>query len=80
MHHDDGHGHDGGEEIHIRFSPLESNPNGPVTAYRVVVLDETEPSVFDQDNLGGWEHSQSEGVPYWIAAEIGKTISTVRKA
>ena len=48
--------------------------------YRVVVLDETEPSVFDQDNLGGWEHSQSEGVPYWIAAEIGKTISTVRKS
>jgi hypothetical protein len=48
--HGDDHGHDhdhgGNGEIHIRFTPLEHNEHGPITAYRIVVLNETEPVPF----------------------------------
>ena len=59
----DGHAHQG--EIHIRFSPLTRNPNGPVTSYRVVVINETEPAPFDQTRLGTFEQAQQQGLKYW---------------
>ncbi len=61
QHHDDDHG-----EIHVRFSPVSDNPSGPITAYRVVVINESRPAAFDQSMLAAW----SEGAAYWVAADV----------
>ena len=57
--------------LYLRFEPLSGNPNGPVTGYRVVVINATEPVPFDQQNLHGYERAKREEIGYWIAAEIG---------
>lgn len=72
-HGDDDHHEEDDEdgEIHVALEPLARNPGGPVTAYRVVVINETGASVaFDPDLLAGWEGAQAAGLKYWIAAEI----------
>ena len=57
--------------LYLRFETLSGNPNGPVTGYRVVVINATEPVPFDQENLHGYEKAKREEIGYWIAAEIG---------
>ncbi len=67
-HHDDGED-DGGHhhgELHIKFEPLSNNPGGPVSSYRVAVINESDPAPFDPDSLGAW----SPGAPHWVAADI----------
>ena len=59
-----GHGHDG--EIHLKLSPLSNNPSGPVSSYRVVVMNESDRSPFDPESTGVWR----EGAAHWVAAEI----------
>ena len=60
---------DGGR-MYVRFEPLTGNPNGPVTGYRIVVINATEPVPFDPESLYGYEKAKKEGTDYWIAAEI----------
>ena len=63
---DDAHG-----EIHVKLVPLERNRKGPISAYRVVVIDETDPAPFHEENLYNWTLANEEGINYWIAAELG---------
>ena len=58
-------------EIHVQVTPLERHRNGPITAYRVVVIDETQPAPFDPDNLVGWAEADEKGLNYYITAEVG---------
>ena len=60
---------DGGR-MYVRFEALTGNPNGPVTGYRIVVINATEPVPFDPESLYGYEKAKKEGTDYWIAAEI----------
>lgn len=65
-----GHGQVNDGEIHVKLKPLEENPRGPISAYRVVVLDETDPVPFSQDDLTGYAEAQEHGLKYWITAEL----------
>ncbi len=56
--------------IQIKFSPLLGNPNGPISGYRVVVINETDGVAFNQMTLYDYERAKSEGLGYWVAAEI----------
>ena len=55
--------------IRIKMSPVEEF-YGPITSYRVIVIDETLPTVFDTEMLYNYTKSQSLGLNYWIAAEL----------
>ena len=70
--HDDEGEHNGVEngEIHIEVYPLTRNKNGPISAYRIVVLDETNPVPFHEESLTTWSKAQDLGLKYWIAAEV----------
>jgi hypothetical protein len=46
------------------------NENGPITAYRVVVVYEGGRSAFRKDMLKSFQEAESEGLPYYIAAEL----------
>ncbi|TRY75642.1 hypothetical protein TCAL_04584 [Tigriopus californicus] len=69
-HHGQEHEVEDDNEIHIRFQALTNNVGGPITAYRIVVINETEPAPFYEENLDTWEKAQELGLKYWIAAEI----------
>lgn len=56
--------------IHVKLTPSELNRKGPISAYRVVVIDETDPAPFHEDSLGNWTVAEEEGLNYWIAAEL----------
>ena len=55
--------------ITIMVSPVEEY-YGPITLYRVIVIDETLPTVFDTSMLYNYSVAQSLGLNYWIAAEL----------
>ena len=57
-------------EIHVKISPLTRFRNGPITSYRIVVIDETDPVPFHPENLGDWSTADKLGLKYYIAAEI----------
>ena len=69
-----------GGRMYVRFEPLAGNPNGPVTGYRIVVINATEPRglsgnfedplFFKPNSLYGYEKAKREDGYYWIAAEI----------
>ena len=65
-------GHSGVEngEIHVEVHPLTRNRNGPISAYRIIVIDETDPVPFHQDSLTNWSKADKLGLKYWIAAEV----------
>jgi endothelial-specific receptor tyrosine kinase len=67
-HHDeDFHG-----EIHVQLQPMKRNRNGPISKYRVLVIDETNPAPFSPENTFGYHTAQARGLNYWIAAEVDK--------
>ncbi len=41
-------------EILVKLSKLEKNRKGPISAYRIVVIDETDPMPFHEENLSNW--------------------------
>lgn len=61
---------DDGGRMYVRFEPLKGNPNGPVTGYRIVVINGTEPVPLDPGSLYGYRRAKREGIDYWIAAQI----------
>ena len=60
---------DGGR-VFVRFEPPSGNPNGPVSGYRIVVMNATEPVPLDPKSLHDYRRAKREGIDYWIAAEI----------
>ena len=57
-------------EIHIEVYPLSRNRNGPISAYRIIVIDETNPAPFHETSLTNWTKANELGLNYWIAAEV----------
>ncbi|CAG0885632.1 unnamed protein product [Cyprideis torosa] len=53
----------------VALSPVEPT-NGPLSAYHVVVIDESSPVVFQKEQLTDYAAAQEKGIPFWIAAEI----------
>jgi hypothetical protein len=56
-------------QVVIAMSPVV-NRNGPITAYRVVVVNDGGHSALRKDMLKSFQEAQSEGLPYYIAAEL----------
>jgi hypothetical protein len=48
---------------------------GPISAYQIVVIDESSPVIFKPELLGDYEKAESEGTPYYVAAEIPGVVS-----
>ena len=57
-------------EIHIEVHPLARNRNGPISAYRIIVIDETNPAPFHAESLANWTTANELGLKYWITAEV----------
>ncbi|XP_059469461.1 putative inactive tyrosine-protein kinase Wsck [Neocloeon triangulifer] len=55
--------------ITIEITPAK-NRNGPVSAYQVIVLDETVPTTFNESTLFAYALAQKENIPYYITAEL----------
>ena len=55
--------------IHAKLYPVEEL-YGPITAYWVLVLDETTPTPFNNQTLYGYEKARREGLSYWITAQL----------
>ncbi|ODN03141.1 putative tyrosine-protein kinase Wsck [Orchesella cincta] len=46
------------------------NSKGPISAYRLVVIDEHQTPFFNKDRLFTWNESMTVGYPYYIVAEF----------
>ena len=66
----------GDETLTVHLKPVLAT-NGPISAYQVVVIDESSPVVFNPKMLSDWNHASSEGIPYYIAAEIPPEVSSI---
>jgi hypothetical protein len=56
-------------QIVVQLSPAV-NENGPITAYRIVVVYEVGHGAFRKDMLKSFNEAESEGLSYYIAAEL----------
>jgi hypothetical protein len=56
-------------QIVIQLSPAV-NENGPITAYRIVVVYGVGQSEFRKGMLKSFHEAESEGIPYYITAEL----------
>ncbi len=64
--------HDHGGEIHVQLKKMSRNRFGPITKYRVLVIDETDPAPFVKANAFDYVKAKARGIKYWIAAELNK--------
>lgn len=46
------------------------NNNGPITAYRIIVVKSDDNQGFQQDDVFSYEEAQKHGLSYYISAEI----------
>jgi hypothetical protein len=60
-------------QIMIQLSPMV-NENGPITAYRIVVVYGVGQGEFRKDMLKSFHEAQSEGIPYYITAELNTQV------
>ena len=67
-HHD--HHEDFNGEIHVSLKGLRRNRYGPISKYQVLVIDETNPAPFHDDQVYGYVKAMEVGLNYWIAAEF----------
>jgi len=60
------------QNSHSMRTAIQSSKNtkGPVSAYRIVLIDESQSAFFNKDHLLTWNNSVSVGYPYYIAAEF----------
>lgn len=65
-------GHSKGQ-LKIRLNKGE-NENGPITAYRIVVIENSRYSILDKNLLKPFSEAKQEGLPYYIAAEIAPEV------
>ena len=73
------HGVNKNGEIHVIVKPLERFRYGPITSYRIVVIDETDPVPFHPEKLGNWSYAEEMGLKYYIAAEVEEQYFKTRK-
>ena len=64
--------------IHAKLYPV-GEYFGPITAYWVITLDETFPTPFNNQTLYNYEKAQSDGLSYWITAELDPSYLNVQK-
>ncbi|CAH1153443.1 unnamed protein product [Phaedon cochleariae] len=58
-----------GTEISIQLIPTPNN-NGPVSAYRIIVVNDDAKQSFEEDNLGSYHEANKNDWAYYIAAEL----------
>ena len=46
------------------------NTKGPISAYRIVVLDDSRANIYTLDHMVTWNESISTNHPYYVAAEF----------
>ena len=79
VHHHEHDHHGEGGEIHVQLQGLERNRYGPITKYRVLVVDETTPAPFLKDRVFGYEKAKALNLNYWIAAEMAELGQDLRE-
>ncbi|XP_065333783.1 putative inactive tyrosine-protein kinase Wsck isoform X1 [Cloeon dipterum] len=55
--------------ITIEITPAR-NQNGPISAYQIIVMDESVPTAFNESTLFAYALAQKESIPYYITAEL----------
>ena len=55
--------------LQVKLYPSQEH-GGPITAYQVIVIDETNPTPFSSETLYSHDRAEQEGLTYWIAAEL----------
>ncbi|XP_030756309.1 putative tyrosine-protein kinase Wsck [Sitophilus oryzae] len=58
-----------GDKIKVRLTGTTNN-NGPITAYRIIVVKSDDNQAFDKDSILSFSEAQKNGLSYYIAAEI----------
>lgn len=56
--------------------PEAHNDNGPVSAYRIIVISDSEHGGFVPDYLKSWKDAQNDRLPYYITAELKPEVRT----
>lgn len=63
-----------GSKIKIKMMSTINN-NGPVTAYRIIVVDEDVKQGFEKDSVLSYEEAKKNGLSYYIAAELDPKVN-----
>lgn len=58
-----------GTKMEVKLTAAVNN-NGPITAYRIIVVRSDDNQGFQQDNVFSYEEAQKHGLSYYISAEI----------
>lgn len=58
----------------MKLTPTPNN-NGPVSAYRIIVINNDENQGFDKDTLTNYSEAHKQGLAQYIAAEIEPRVS-----
>nr|XP_023019211.1 putative tyrosine-protein kinase Wsck [Leptinotarsa decemlineata] len=58
-----------GTEISLQLMPTQNN-NGPVSAYRIIVINDDAKQSFEEQSLYSYHEANKNGLAYYIAAEI----------
>eukprot|EP00096_Caligus_rogercresseyi_P002666 TRINITY_DN1489_c0_g1_i1.p1 TRINITY_DN1489_c0_g1~~TRINITY_DN1489_c0_g1_i1.p1 ORF type:complete len:816 (+),score=81.81 TRINITY_DN1489_c0_g1_i1:174-2621(+) len=56
--------------LRIKVKPLEKNRYGPISKYRIVVIDESENVPVYPDSYTDWFTANKKNLKYWIAGEL----------
>ena len=72
--HDHGHDHTFKGEINVKLKGLRRNRYGPISRYQVLVIDETNPAPFHEDQIFGYAKAMEVGLNYWITAEFNEDL------
>lgn len=63
-----------GSTIKIKMMSTINN-NGPVTAYRIIVVDQDAKQGFEKDSVLSYEEAKKNGLSYYIAAELDPKVN-----
>lgn len=63
-----------GSTMVMKILPTTNN-NGPLSFYRIVVMNTDQIQVFQQDFLGPYDQANAEGLCYYIAADLQPQVS-----
>ncbi|XP_039298496.1 putative tyrosine-protein kinase Wsck [Nilaparvata lugens] len=56
----------------VKVNPI-NNENGPITAYRLIVISDVN-AIVEEHNLRSWSDASRDDIPYYIAAEVDPQI------
>lgn len=62
-----------GHKISVKLTPVMNN-NGPVSAYRIIVVKSNDNQGFQKDNVLSYSESREQGLSYYVAAEISPQV------